>query len=83
MIEIPSTKTIDVQCPGFTVQVRLDFEQEFSNKLNIYITVVDPGLAKVCTAWILGVPNVSATLAFTNYIQKQFVGKSAKYQRSR
>ncbi|KAK3766097.1 hypothetical protein RRG08_002329 [Elysia crispata] len=68
--KIPSTKTIDVQCPGFTVQVRLDFEQEFSNKLNIYITVVDPGLAKVCTAWILGVPNSVREKAKINVAQK-------------
>ncbi|GFS15436.1 mucosa-associated lymphoid tissue lymphoma translocation protein 1 [Elysia marginata] len=54
---IPPPKKIEVQFPGFTVLVCLEFEQEVSNKLNIYTTVLDPGLAKVCSAWICGIPN--------------------------
>ena len=54
----PAPRVIEVPCPGFTVKIRLDFEQEFSNKLNIYTTVIDPGLAEVCSAWICGIPNV-------------------------
>lgn len=54
---IPPTQAFNVPFPGFTAQVRLEFEQEFSNKLNIYTTVIDPGLAKSCSAWICGIPN--------------------------
>ena len=46
----------------FGVLVELSFEHEFSNMLNVYVTVKDKGQLKECTAWISKLPSVSLPL---------------------
>ncbi|CAG5119747.1 unnamed protein product [Candidula unifasciata] len=40
----------------FTVTVKLDFQQEFSNVLKIYTLVLDPGPTQSCTAFVSAIP---------------------------
>ncbi|GFO11721.1 mucosa-associated lymphoid tissue lymphoma translocation protein 1 [Plakobranchus ocellatus] len=54
----PIIKTVNF--PDFSVKMRLDFEYEFSNKLKIFTTVLDPGRAEKCSTWVEGIPNYVA-----------------------
>ncbi|CAL1535305.1 unnamed protein product [Lymnaea stagnalis] len=52
----PDSINLDVKFDNFTVKVRLDFQQEFSNVLKIYTSVIDPGPTEKCVAYVSGVP---------------------------
>ncbi|KAH9508586.1 hypothetical protein Btru_052097 [Bulinus truncatus] len=52
----PDSINLDVNFENFIVKIRLDFQQEFSNVLKIYTSVIDPGPAGSCVAYISGVP---------------------------
>ncbi|GFO11724.1 mucosa-associated lymphoid tissue lymphoma translocation protein 1 homolog [Plakobranchus ocellatus] len=54
----PIIKTVNF--PDFSVKMRLDFEYEFSNKLKIFTTVLDPGRAEKCSTWVESIANYVA-----------------------
>ncbi|XP_059147120.1 mucosa-associated lymphoid tissue lymphoma translocation protein 1-like isoform X2 [Physella acuta] len=52
----PDPVYLDVEIDNFIVKVKLDFQQEFSNVLKIYTSVLDKGLAETCVAYVSGIP---------------------------
>ena len=57
--EKPESRELSFPFDGFTVKVQLDFQQEFSNMLKVYVSVIDPGPTTECLAYVSAVPVVS------------------------
>jgi len=54
--EKPESRELSFPFDGFTVKVQLDFQQEFSNMLKVYVSVIDPGPTTECLAYVSAVP---------------------------
>ncbi|KAK0070362.1 mucosa-associated lymphoid tissue lymphoma translocation protein 1 [Biomphalaria pfeifferi] len=52
----PDSFSLDVKFDNFIVKVNFDFQQEFSNVLKIYTSILDPGPTQSCVAYVSGVP---------------------------
>lgn len=61
--EKPDDREITVPFGDFNVKIRLNFQQEFSNVLKIYLSVIDPGPTFSCQAYISAIPQDVQTKA--------------------